>query len=44
VSPTFAINVSGVYVKPFSPALTTIVAADALAARPTRRLIDGYIL
>jgi len=44
VSPTFAVTVFGEYVKPFCPALMTIVAADALAAKTARRLIVGYIL
>jgi len=44
VSPTFAVTVFGENVKPLCPALMTIVAADALAAKTARRLIVGYIL
>jgi hypothetical protein len=33
VSSTFAINVFGVYVKPFSPTLTTIVAAKCAGCK-----------
>jgi hypothetical protein len=44
VSPTFATTEFGVYVKPFCPALMVIIAADALAPRPARRLIDRCIL
>jgi len=44
VSPTAATTEFGLNEKPLCPTLTVMVAADALAARTARRLIEEYIL